>query len=70
MATQKQEKQLNTLFNEIKKCNLTQEEIDQINVEGFLYSVGRLNILQITAILTKIALNHNIDITKIKEYLS
>lgn len=57
MATKKREEQINKLYSLIKEKDLSKDLIGSINLQGFLYSVGGLNELQITAFLTFIAVN-------------
>lgn len=53
MATKKQEDQINKLYELIKTLGekMTKEDIEETNIKGFLYSCGRLNVLQISAYL-------------------
>ena len=70
MATKKQETQLNRLWDKIKSLDLSQEEISYMNMRGFLYSVGRINILQCVATMTDLCLKHNLSIDEVTELLA
>lgn len=67
---QKQEKKINNLLKLINNNadKLTPEQINALNITGFLYSVSRLNILQATARLVAVALSF-MDINKVSEAL-
>ena len=70
MATQKQERQLNQLWDLIKSKGLTKEQIQINNMKGFLYSVGRVNILEMVAILITIGLQNKLEIQEMTKRLS
>lgn len=69
MATKKQETQLNRLWDKIKSLDLTQDEINYMNMRGFLYSVGRINILQCVAIMTDLCISHGLSRDEIVDLL-
>ena len=66
---QKLEQSINSLYSEIKKLELSQDNVNEINIKGFLYSCGRLNQLQITAFLTIVAFKHNMQELEIIDLL-
>lgn len=68
--SKKQENQINNLYRRIKELSLEQDDIDEINIKGFLYSVGRFSQLQITAFLTAKALSKGLKLSEIMELLA
>lgn len=69
MATKKQEQQINNLFNKVKEIGITDYEITLVNHMGFLYSVGRANVLQVCALLTALMIQHGRNLEEIKDLL-
>ena len=69
MATKKQEQQINRLFEKVKTLNLCEDEVRAINMRGFLYSVGRINVLQVTAYMTALCLKNGVDFNEIADLL-
>lgn len=68
---QKIENIMNKLLKRLAKEDilLDQEDIDILNLNGFLYSVGRRNALQMVSLLTKVALKTKLTMNEILELL-
>lgn len=68
---QKQEEKLNKLLAIIKPYlnGMTKENQGYLSITQFLYSVGRLNTLQVAVRLTKVAIDCKIDINDILKAL-
>jgi len=68
---QKQEEKLNKLLSLIKPYldNMSKDNLNCLSITQFLYSVGRLNTLQVAVRLSKVASDCNIDINDIVKAL-
>lgn len=65
----KLETKLNNLWNKIKTLGLSDGDISFANLQGFLYSCGRINILQVVVSLSNIAIKYGMSEKEIKECL-
>ena len=68
---QKQEEKLNKLLALIKPYldNMSKDNLNYLSITQFLYSVGRLNTLQVAVKLSKVATDCKIDINDILQAL-
>lgn len=69
MGNKKLEKALNQLLELVKTLKLTSDEIHAINIKGFLYSVGRVNALQVVVELALCCNAHGVSTKDIIERL-
>lgn len=65
----KMENALNKLYARVRELELTDYEKQLCNVKGFLYACSRKNIMQVTAFLTALMVQHGRNLEEIESLL-